>query len=89
MNAKLITLASSFALAAGVPLVASAAETAKDTKEAKPATVSTAAVKPTATGAKESPATRDWSQVDTNKDGLVSPEEMEKYLAANPGPLRK
>ncbi len=35
------------------------------------------------------PATRDWSQVDTNRDGLVSPEEMEKYLAANPGPLKK
>lgn len=34
-------------------------------------------------------ATRDWSRIDTNKDGHVSPEEMEKYLAENPGPLRK
>lgn len=33
------------------------------------------------------PATRDWSQVDTNRDGHVSPEEMERYLKANPGPL--
>ncbi len=32
---------------------------------------------------------RDWSQIDTNKDGLISPEEMEKWLAANPGPLKK
>ncbi|MGD9836034.1 MAG: hypothetical protein AB7U92_25055 [Piscinibacter sp.] len=32
---------------------------------------------------------RDWSRIDSNKDGLVSPEEMEKYLAANPGPLKK
>jgi hypothetical protein len=32
---------------------------------------------------------RDWSRIDTNKDGLISPEEMEKYLADNPGPLRK
>lgn len=32
---------------------------------------------------------RDWSRIDTNKDGNVSPEEMEKYLAANPGPLKK
>ena len=34
-------------------------------------------------------ATRDWSRIDTNKDGLISPEEMEKYLAENPGPLKK
>ncbi len=33
-------------------------------------------------------ALRDWSQIDTNGDHLVSPEEMEKYLAANPGPLK-
>jgi hypothetical protein len=32
--------------------------------------------------------TRDWSQVDTNKDNLISPEEMEAYLKANPGPLK-
>lgn len=32
---------------------------------------------------------RNWSAIDTNKDGHVSPEEMEKYLAANPGPLKK
>ena len=32
---------------------------------------------------------RDWSKIDTNKDGLVSPEEMEKYLAENPGPQKK
>ncbi len=35
------------------------------------------------------PATRDWAQVDTNKDHHVSPEEMEAYLKANPGPLAK
>ena len=34
-------------------------------------------------------AGRDWSRIDTNKDGHVSPEEMEKYLAENPGPLKK
>ncbi|MFO1272007.1 MAG: hypothetical protein U1F50_10070 [Rubrivivax sp.] len=34
------------------------------------------------------PAVRDWNQVDANGDHLVSPEEMEKYLAANPGPLK-
>ncbi|MFK7963302.1 MAG: hypothetical protein AB8C46_04970 [Burkholderiaceae bacterium] len=26
---------------------------------------------------------RDWSEVDTNQDNLVSPEEMEAYLEAN------
>jgi len=51
-----------------------------------------AAVKPVADRAKASaPAEkgRDWSQIDTNKDGHVSPDEMEKWLAANPGPLKK
>ena len=32
---------------------------------------------------------RDWSAIDTNKDGLISPEEMEAWLKANPGPLKK
>lgn len=32
---------------------------------------------------------RDWSAIDTNKDGLISPEEMEAWLKANPGPQRK
>ncbi len=31
---------------------------------------------------------RDWAEVDTNRDGLVSPEEMEAYLKANPGPAK-
>lgn len=30
---------------------------------------------------------RDWRRIDTNGDGLISPDEMEKWLAANPGPL--
>ena len=34
------------------------------------------------------PETRNWAAVDTNKDNLVSPEEMEAYLKANPGPLK-
>lgn len=34
------------------------------------------------------PEARDWSQIDTNKDNLISPEEMEAYLKANPGPLK-
>ena len=25
---------------------------------------------------------RDWSKIDTNKDNLISPEEMEKFLAS-------
>jgi len=32
---------------------------------------------------------RDWNRIDTNRDGLISPEEMEQWLAANPGPLKK
>ena len=55
------------------------------------------AATPTATAHKKdtkSPApsaaeVRDWKAVDANGDHLVSPEEMEKYLQANPGPLKK
>jgi hypothetical protein len=36
-----------------------------------------------ATGKTAKPETRDWSAVDTNRDGLVSPEEMEAFLAAD------
>jgi len=32
---------------------------------------------------------RDWTKIDTNKDGYIQPEEMEKWLAANPGPAKK
>ena len=32
---------------------------------------------------------RDWSQIDTNHDNLIEPQEMEKYLASHPGPLKK
>ena len=27
-------------------------------------------------------AGRDWSKIDTNRDSLVSPEEMEKFLSS-------
>ena len=29
------------------------------------------------------PETRDWAAIDVNRDNLISPEEMEKYLAAS------
>lgn len=31
---------------------------------------------------------RDWNAIDTNKDGLISPDEMETWLKANPGPQK-
>lgn len=31
---------------------------------------------------------RDWSQIDTNKDGYIAPEEMDAWLKANPGPQK-
>jgi hypothetical protein len=31
----------------------------------------------------------DWAAIDTNKDHLVEPAEMEKFLADHPGPLKK
>lgn len=51
---------------------------AKKTTEAKPPAASASAERG-----------RDWSKIDTNRDGLISPEEMETWLAANPGPAKK
>jgi hypothetical protein len=31
----------------------------------------------------------DWSAIDSNKDHLIEPAEMSKFLAENPGPLKK
>ncbi len=47
------------------------------------------AAAPKETAAKPAETGRDWTRIDTNKDGLISPEEMEKFLADNPGPLKK
>lgn len=63
-------------------LGASAAAIAADAPKKPAASTKEAAAKPAETG-------RDWRRIDTNKDGLISPEEMEKFLADNPGPLKK
>lgn len=84
------------ALAAGTALATTPAPTKDAAKEAaKDAPAAAAAtqkaVKPAAATGKAPAAAergRDWSQIDTNKDNLISPEEMEKWLAANPGPQR-
>jgi hypothetical protein len=31
-------------------------------------------------GAANKPETRDWAKIDTNRDHLISPDEMQKYL---------
>lgn len=82
------------ALAAGTALATTPAPTKEAAKEAPAAAAATAqkAVKPVAATGKAPAAAergRDWSQIDTNKDSLISPDEMEKWLAANPGPAKK
>ena len=62
-----------------------AAEPAKPVLVAQAADKKADRAKPA--GEKAKPETRNWADVDTNKDGLISPEEMEAYLKANPGPL--
>lgn len=76
----IITLA--LAVSTGAGLAAEAKDKAKaaDKKSAKPAASAVAAA-PTEKG-------RDWTQIDTNKDGYISPEEMDAWLKANPGPQR-
>jgi EF hand len=53
-----------------------------------PAAAQQAPAKPAA--AKPAPAEqgRDWRKIDTNNDGYISPEEMETWLKANPGPQK-
>lgn len=60
------------------------------TRAAAPAGLSDrAAAKSGKQAADPAMATRDWAAIDKNKDNLISPEEMEAYLKANPGPLAK
>lgn len=55
----------------------------------EPAKKTAAATKPPAAASTPAERGRDWSKIDTNRDGLISPEEMEAWLNANPGPARK
>jgi hypothetical protein len=73
-----------------VPLVLATAATGAWAAEpaAKPKAARTEAAATTrAAPAAAEGQVRDWSKIDLNKDNLISPEEMEKWLAANPGPL--
>jgi hypothetical protein len=54
--------------------------------KSKPARADKAAAARSAPATPDGPG-RDWSKIDLNKDNLISPEEMEKWLAENPGPL--
>ncbi len=59
---------------------AAAPQTTKSHESAKPQT-------PDKTQAKAAPIGQvwDWSKIDTNKDNLIEPAEMEAWLKANPG----
>lgn len=88
MKATLVVAAVLAAAAVG----SQAAKPAKPSSDAPRATAQQTAAdaaKPARVADARRAETRDWSKVDTNNDGLVSPEEMEAYLQANPGPLRK
>lgn len=76
LNLSALTLALGGAFAT---LPAAAAE-----PTAKPQKVQKAAGDKGAAGS----AVRNWADVDTDRDGLVSPEEMERYLAASSKPSK-
>lgn len=63
----------------------------KDKDKAPAASTTAAPIRTTTANAPNAGAERgrDWSRIDTNRDHAISPEEMEKYLAENPGPLKK
>lgn len=70
--------------------VAAADAPQKDKAKAPTATTTAAPIRTTtATPNAGAERGRDWSRIDTNRDHAISPEEMEKYLADNPGPLKK
>lgn len=83
---KILPIISSAALALAFSSVQS-----QQTPEAKPAAKPEPAKSaPTAGSASAAPGeVRNWADVDTNKDNLVSPEEMEKYLASAGKPSDK
>lgn len=64
--------------------MAGGAATAADGKAKPPAKSADKAVATAAPTEKG----RDWSLIDTNKDGYISPEEMDVWLKANPGPQK-
>lgn len=70
-------LATALALASGVAVAA----TGSDKPAAKPAATTVAAANTAAAAKPAVPAVRDWSTIDTNRDNLISPEEMEAFLA--------
>lgn len=88
-----LAVASPLAMAGDKPMadkVATAATAATAAQAATTATAATAAAagKSMATGttstanqgARTVPAVRDWSAIDTQRDNLITPEEMEKFL---------
>jgi hypothetical protein len=75
----------------GLTSVASAATDKPAEPAKKPAATAAAGNTPAKAAPRAAAAkveTRDWAKIDTNKDNLISPEEMERYLKENPGPLR-
>lgn len=73
-------------LGGATPATATTAQGGRPTTGATP---NVTGVSPQVSGSGAAPATRDWAQVDTNRDGSISPDEMSAYLQANPGPLQQ
>lgn len=82
------TLPACLALALASPLALATEKPAAD-KAAAPAAKSAATTSASTQGVKTvaatpapagKPATRDWASIDTNKDNLISPDEMMKHL---------
>jgi hypothetical protein len=65
-------------------LTALCASTAWANQPAQPAQAATHKAE-----AKSAQSVWDWSAIDSNKDHLIEPAEMEKFLADHPGPLKK
>lgn len=55
---------------------------------ALPVAAQQAPAKPAAAKPATTEQGRDWRKIDTNNDGYISPEEMETWLKANPGPQK-
>lgn len=84
----LAALAGCASSTSGGAMASTNANTPMQTTAATGATATGVSPQVAGTGSGGTVATRDWAQVDTNRDNLVSPEEMASYLQANPGPLK-
>lgn len=78
MADKVAATATAAATTTTAPAAAHHAQSTSDRQAAKSMAAGTGST--AALGARQVPAVRDWSAIDTQRDHLITPEEMEDFL---------